>query len=161
MVAAREVPLLRALPEILFDVALKSSCRVDAKARVCVRQSYYSVPARYAGRRLEVRLGADTVRILDAGTMIATHVRSLHKGSADLVLDHYLEGPGPQTRRAVRGPPPWWQPAAAAHSRRLTNGSGTPPASTSATVPGHVPWSGSCCTAHCQPQPWQRGWPPP
>lgn len=89
--AAREVPLLPALPETLFDVALTLCCRVDAKARVCVRQSYYSVPARYAGRRLEVRLGADTIRVLDAGTVVATHVRSLHKGSEDLVLDHYLE----------------------------------------------------------------------
>ncbi|WP_439117352.1 Mu transposase domain-containing protein, partial [Nocardioides cremeus] len=86
--AAREVPLLRPLPETIFDVAAPLSCRVDAKARVCVRQSYYSVPARYAGRRLEVRLGADTIRVLDAGTVIATHVRSLHKGSEDLVLDH-------------------------------------------------------------------------
>lgn len=89
--AAREMALLRALPETPFDVALTLSCRVDAKARVCVRQSYYSVPARYAGRRLEVRLGADTIRILDAGTVVATHTRSLHKGSQDLLLDHYLE----------------------------------------------------------------------
>lgn len=35
-------------------VAARLSCRVDAKAKVCVRQSYYSVTARYAGR-LEVR----------------------------------------------------------------------------------------------------------
>ncbi|MDP4013653.1 MAG: IS21 family transposase [Candidatus Nanopelagicales bacterium] len=89
--AAREIPLLRALPETAFDVSAALSCRVDAKARICVRQSYYSVPARYAGRRLEVRLGATTVSALDAGTVVATHTRSLHKGSEDLVLDHYLE----------------------------------------------------------------------
>lgn len=89
--AARELPLLRPLPETVFDVAAVLSCRVDTKARVCVRQSYYSVPARYAGRRLEVRLGADTIRVLDAGTVVALHHRSLHKGTEDLVLDHYLE----------------------------------------------------------------------
>lgn len=89
--AARELPLLRPLPDEAFDVAARLSCRVDAKARVCVRQSYYSVPARYAGRRLEVRLGATTVTAVDAGTVVATHTRSLHKGSEDLVLDHYLE----------------------------------------------------------------------
>ncbi len=89
--AARELPLLRPLPEEVFDVAARLSCRVDAKARVCVRQSYYSVPARYAGRRLEVRLGATTVNAVDAGKVVATHTRSLHKGSEDLVLDHYLE----------------------------------------------------------------------
>ena len=70
---------------------MRLSCRVDAKARVCVRQSYYSVPARFAGRRLEVRLGATAVVALDAGKPVATHTRSLHRGSEDLVLDHYLE----------------------------------------------------------------------
>lgn len=92
--AMRELPLLRPLPSEPFDVAAVLSCRVDAKARVCVRQSYYSVPARYAGQRLEVRLGATTIRILDPSThgkVVATHTRSLHKGSEDLVLDHYLE----------------------------------------------------------------------
>jgi len=92
--AARELPLLRPLPVEVFDVAATLSCRVDAKARVCVRQSYYSVPARYAGRRLEVRLGATTIRVLDpsaGGKVVAEHTRSLHKGTEDLVLDHYLE----------------------------------------------------------------------
>ncbi len=89
--AEREQPLLRPLPVEVFDVAARLSCRVDAKARVCVRQSYYSVPARYAGRRLEVRLGATTVTATDGGRVVATHTRSLHKGSEDLVLDHYLE----------------------------------------------------------------------
>lgn len=89
--ADRELPLLRALPVESFDVAAVLSCRVDAKARICVRQSYYSVPARFAGRRLEVRLGATTIRAFDGGTVVAEHTRSLHKGTEDLVLDHYLE----------------------------------------------------------------------
>jgi transposase len=88
---ARELPLLNPLPENEFDASMVLSCRVDAKARVCVRQSYYSVPASYAGRRVQVRLGADRVTALDGARVIAQHVRSLHKGSEDLVLDHYLE----------------------------------------------------------------------
>ena len=42
--AAREVPLLNPLPGNAFRAAALS-CRVDAKA-ICVRQSYFSVPAR-------------------------------------------------------------------------------------------------------------------
>jgi hypothetical protein len=38
--------LLAPLPAEPCDVALRLSCRVDAKARICVRQSYYPVPAR-------------------------------------------------------------------------------------------------------------------
>lgn len=56
-----------ALPERPFDASAALSCRVYAKARVWVRQSYYSVPARYTGRRLDVALGATTVRALDGG----------------------------------------------------------------------------------------------
>ena len=96
---AREALLLNALPDNDFDVSLALSCRVDSKARVCVRQSYYSVPARYAGMRVEVRLGADTVNTFDRASatssasscVVAVHPRSLHKGSEDLTLDHYLE----------------------------------------------------------------------
>ena len=83
--------LLAPLPAEPFDVALRLSCRVDAKARICVRQSYYSVPARYAGRRLEVGLGATMITVYDGTTIVAEHPRSLRKYSEDLVLDHYLE----------------------------------------------------------------------
>jgi len=89
--AARELPLLAPLPAEPFDVALRLWCRVDAKARICVRQSYYSVPARYAGRRVEVGLGATSLTVYDGARIIAEHPRSLHKYSEDLVLDHYLE----------------------------------------------------------------------
>jgi len=89
--AARELPALRPLPAGLFDVSAPLSCRVDAKARICVRQSYYSVPARLAGRRIEARLGADVVVVRADGRVVAEHPRSLHKGSEDLLLDHYLE----------------------------------------------------------------------
>ena len=87
----RELPALNPLPGSDFDVAVPLSCRVDAKARICVRQSYYSVPARLAGRRVTARLGATTVVVHADGKIVAEHVRSLHKGSEDLVLDHYLE----------------------------------------------------------------------
>lgn len=89
--AARELPELRGLPDDAFDATQTLSCRVDARARVCVRQSYYSVPARYAGRRVQVRLGAATVTAVAEGAVIAVHSRSLHKYTEDLVLDHYLE----------------------------------------------------------------------
>lgn len=88
---SREAVSLNPLPDNAFDVSTPLSCRVDMKARICVRQSYYSVPASYAGRRVQVRLGADTVSAYDGARVIASHVRSLHKGTEDLVLDHYLD----------------------------------------------------------------------
>ncbi len=64
---------------------------MDGKARICVRQSFYSVPAGLSRRRVEVRLGARSFVVVADAKVVATHQRSLHKGSEDLVLDHYLE----------------------------------------------------------------------
>jgi transposase len=74
-----------------FDPARLLQARVDARARVCVRQNYYSVPARYAGRRLPVRLSATTVEVLDGPQMVARHERAAGRYAEILVLDHYLE----------------------------------------------------------------------
>jgi hypothetical protein len=84
---------LHPLPAEPFDPARLLSCRVDAKARICVVQSWYSVPARYAGRRVAVRLGAHDLEVCEpgGGRVVAVHARSLHKYTQDLVLDHYLE----------------------------------------------------------------------
>ena len=51
--------------------------RVDRKARVSVAGRLYSVPARYRGRRLDVRVGAETIEVLDGAKVVARHPRSL------------------------------------------------------------------------------------
>ena len=88
---AAEQPALLPLPAEMFDPARLLQARVDGRARVCVRQNYYSVPARYAGRRLTVRLSARTVEALDGSKVIAAHERSAGKYAELLVLDHYLD----------------------------------------------------------------------
>ncbi len=79
------------LPAEPFDPARLLQARVDARARVCVRQNYYSVPARYAGRRLPVRLSATAVEVLDGPRVVARHERAAGKYAEILILDHYLE----------------------------------------------------------------------
>jgi transposase len=90
---AAERPALGPLPAEPFDAARLLEVTADAKARVCVRQAHYSVPAHLARRRLRVRLGARHLEVLAPGgdTIVAVHERSLHKGTQTLVLDHYLE----------------------------------------------------------------------
>ena len=88
---AAERAHLRPLPAEPFDAALTLRARVDRKARVCVRQRWYSVPARLAGRTVTVRLGARWVEAVHDGRLLARHERSLRKGSQTLLLDHYLE----------------------------------------------------------------------
>jgi hypothetical protein len=48
---AAEAASLRPLPGEAFECFAELSCKVDTKARVCVRQSFYSVPVRLARRR--------------------------------------------------------------------------------------------------------------
>lgn len=86
-----EAGFLRPLPADRFEVATVLHPVVDAKARVIVRQSAYSVPASLARRRVEVRLGARELEVLANGRSVAIHERALHKGEEHLILDHYLE----------------------------------------------------------------------
>jgi hypothetical protein len=46
---ADEQPAMMPLPAEPFDPARLLQARVDGRARVCVRQNYYSVPARSPG----------------------------------------------------------------------------------------------------------------
>ncbi len=76
--------------------------KVDTKARICVLQSFYSVPVRLARRRVPVRLGARHLEVLDptSGAIVAVHARSAHKGSQDLQLDHYWRSSPASPRQA-------------------------------------------------------------
>ena len=87
---ALEVDALRALPGDAFDVSAVSGHRVDRKSRVSVRGCLYSVPSAHVGKRVDVRVGAETIEVLHGAHVVARHARSL-KGDEVLVLDHYLE----------------------------------------------------------------------
>lgn len=88
---ALEAGLLRALPADVFDTTLLLTPRVDTKSRVCVRQCFYSVPVRYVGRHIDVRLSAESIEALDGNRVVAWHPRLVAKGAESLTLDHYLE----------------------------------------------------------------------
>jgi transposase len=88
---AAEAPALNPLPGNAFDPARILTARVDARSRVSVRQSYYSVPVRLVGRRVTVRLSAAAVEAFDAGRRVAAHERALGRHVEVLDLDHYLE----------------------------------------------------------------------
>lgn len=85
-----EAPALAPLPAEPFDATTLGSHRVDTKSRVCVRQAHYSVPARYVRQRLDVRVGAEIIEVLDGATVVARHRRG-RKGDEVLTLDHYLD----------------------------------------------------------------------
>ena len=88
---AFEKTLLRPLPTESFDTALTLTPRVDRYAQVMVRCNQYSVPARFIGHRLRVKLSASAVIVYDRNMVVARHQRAVGKGAKVLDLDHYLE----------------------------------------------------------------------
>ena len=64
---------------------------MDRYAQVMVRCNQYSVPARFIGHRLRVKLSASAVTVYDRTTVVARHQRAIGKGAKVLDLDHYLE----------------------------------------------------------------------
>jgi transposase len=86
-----EKTLLRPLPAEPFDTTLTMTPRVDRYAQIMVRCNQYSVPARFIGHRLRVKLSASAVTVYDRTTVVARHQRAIGKGVKVLDLDHYLE----------------------------------------------------------------------
>jgi hypothetical protein len=132
---ADERPSLMPLPAEPFDAARLLRARVDGRARVCVRQNYYSVPARYAGRRLPVRLSATAVEVLDGAVVVATHERAAGRYVETLCLD--------TTSRCWRASPVHWRarprsrrPSDPVHSSLSTSSTGTPHGPLAVTRPG-------------------------
>jgi transposase len=74
-----------------FDTALTLTPRVDRYAQIMVRCNQYSVPARFIGHRLRVKLSASHVTVYHRTTVVAQHPRAVGKGTKVLDLDHYLE----------------------------------------------------------------------
>ena len=85
-----EQAALQPLPLEEFDPSTLSNHRVDSKARVSVRAVHYSVPAGLVRRRLDVKVGAEVIRVFDGACIVAEHARG-RKGDEVLALDHYLE----------------------------------------------------------------------
>jgi hypothetical protein len=88
---ALEAVQLQPLPAEPFQTGLVLTPRVDRHARITVRQCHYSVPAKLIGRRVRVVLGAQDLQVFDGRREVARHERSTVRGSATLLLDHYLE----------------------------------------------------------------------
>jgi transposase len=88
---AAEAPLLRALPADEFDCGLSLTPTVNSRSRITVRQSYYSVPARFIGRKVRVSLRANHLIVFDGRREVARHPRLTRRYAYRDELDHYLE----------------------------------------------------------------------
>lgn len=90
---ATERRFLRALPDPLPDVDVRTEVRVQRDGFVRVRDVDYSVPPGLAGRRVQIRLSPTEMVVHLEGAELARHQRSY--APADVVLD-------PHHARALR-----------------------------------------------------------
>jgi transposase len=88
---AAERELLAPLPGEEFDCGLTLTPAVRRDARIVVRQCYYSVPARFIGRKVRVSLRANELLVFDRNQVIATYPRLTRRYDYRDTLDHYLE----------------------------------------------------------------------
>ncbi|OOK79296.1 hypothetical protein BZL30_1649 [Mycobacterium kansasii] len=120
---------------------------MDRDAQVIARCNQYSVPVRFIGHRVRVKLSASAVIVYDRNTVVARHQRAVGKGAKVLDLDHYLE-------ILLRKPGALPGATALAQARASTAFTAehqtfwTPPAKPTVTpaAPG-CSWRCCCCTA--------------
>lgn len=88
---AIEQERLAGLPADDFDCGLTLTPTVRRDSRIVVRQSYYSVPARFIGRQIRVSLRANELLVFDRTKVVARHPRLTRRHHYRDDLDHYLE----------------------------------------------------------------------
>lgn len=79
------------LPEGSYSNIRLHEARVDKYATVTVDKNRYSVPWRYAGRRLKIIAHVDRVEIFSGGKRLAVHERLFANNKWSLAPEHYLE----------------------------------------------------------------------
>ncbi len=97
---AREAELLRPLPSLRAQMGKVVIRKVDRLSCIRFGSARYSVPTRYIGRRVEVRVNDGWVQIISLGDVIAQHL-AVAPGEASVNDDHY-GGPRGRPARAVR-----------------------------------------------------------
>lgn len=70
----RELPAMRPLPSEPFEIARWATPTVHPDCHVQVDARFYSIPWRYIGRVIDVRVGERVVRAYADGELIKTHV---------------------------------------------------------------------------------------
>jgi len=84
-----ELPELMPLPGV-FDGYIECVARVSSTCLVAVKRNRYSVPCRWANRRISVRLYPDRLDLYGDDAWIASHVRLLDRDQVSYDWQHYL-----------------------------------------------------------------------
>lgn len=84
-------PLLGPLPADGYDCGIDLTPVVARNGRGTVRQCHYSVPAKFIGAKVRVKLRANELWVFDGRHVVARHPRLTRRYAYHDILDHYLE----------------------------------------------------------------------
>lgn len=82
---------LRPLPIARFNGARYKEVKVNSYAMINFETNRYSVPTKYVGDKVTLKISANEVEIISDNTVIAKHNRIIGRNQDSLNLDHYLE----------------------------------------------------------------------
>ena len=83
-----ERPALRPLPPIPYQFAEWKKARVNIDYHIEVDRHYYSLPYQLVGKRLDVRITAETIECFHKGRRLASHQRQYNPGGFTTLPEH-------------------------------------------------------------------------
>ncbi len=93
------------LPVCRYDPAKRLSVMVDRFSTVRCDTNTYSVPVKYCGKEVSVRMLAERVEVYSEGSLIAVHTRCFERYKNIYALDHYLPLLDRKSRAALQAKP--------------------------------------------------------
>jgi hypothetical protein len=89
---AREAPTLQPLPLPRYDTAYRELRQVAWDGYIDVRGNRYSVPSRFAGQTVAVRIGLEgTLRVYAGDALVATHSLQAARAGWVTLADHHAQ----------------------------------------------------------------------
>ncbi|MDR1421570.1 MAG: IS21 family transposase [Coriobacteriales bacterium] len=85
-----EQPKLLPLPKMPFELSEPRKAKVGPNYHVQVDGCFYSVPHRYIGQSLDIRLGVRTVEVFDGAGRITTHPRMYGKKNQYSTIEEHM-----------------------------------------------------------------------
>jgi len=89
---AVDEPALRPLPEHPFEYAERKKARVGLNYHVTYKKHHYSVPYRFIGKEVELRITSQTVEVYYMGERLCSHVRDDRPGRYSTSDSHMPSG---------------------------------------------------------------------
>jgi transposase len=86
-----EKEALMPLPQTRFNGARYKEVKVNSYATVQLETNRYSVPTKYVGEKVTLKISANLVEVISNNSVIAQHNRITGRNNDSFNLDHYLE----------------------------------------------------------------------